>query len=134
MPVVRYRPDPKKPYKLSPAQRTRIDALTEQEIEAAAVSDPDARLLTDAELRRARAPRLIKSVRSRMGLGQEHFARRYRISLARLRDWEQGRSAPDSAMLAYIKVIQYAPRTVERAIGQRALGARLAAPPSRRSR
>ncbi len=69
-----------------------------------------------------------------MGLSQERFARRYRISLARLRDWEQGRSAPDSAMLAYIKVIQYAPRTVERAIGQRALGARRAAPPSRRSR
>ncbi len=29
MPVVRYRPDPKKPYKLSPPQRARIDALTE---------------------------------------------------------------------------------------------------------
>jgi len=36
-------------------------------------------------------------------LSQEAFAERYHINVARLRDWEQGRSKPDSAARGYLE-------------------------------
>jgi putative transcriptional regulator len=45
---------------------------------------------------------------------QETFALRF--GLARVRDWEQGRSAPNGAVRAYLKVIQNEPEAVERAL------------------
>jgi DNA-binding transcriptional regulator YiaG len=43
------------------------------------------------------------------GFSQPRFAERYRINLGGLRDLEQGRYTPDSAMLAYLRVIAPAP-------------------------
>jgi putative transcriptional regulator len=44
------------------------------------------------------------------------FAARYRINVARLRDWEHGRSVPDSVALAYLQVIAREPEAVDRAL------------------
>ena len=45
---------------------------------------------------------------------QAQFAMRYQ--LARLRDWEQGRSRPDSAVRTYLMVIAKEPDAVDRAL------------------
>jgi putative transcriptional regulator len=47
---------------------------------------------------------------------QEEFAFRYGLTLARVRDWEQGRSAPDGAARAYLRVIEKEPEAVHRAL------------------
>lgn len=43
----------------------------------------------------------------------------YRINVGRLRDLEQGRTQPDSAMLAYLTVIAREREAVERALNAR---------------
>jgi putative transcriptional regulator len=58
----------------------------------------------------------IKAMRHKLGMTQETFAVRYGLTLARVRDWEQGRSAPDGAVRAYLKVIEREPEAVERAL------------------
>jgi putative transcriptional regulator len=58
----------------------------------------------------------VKGIRSRLGLSQSEFAQRYGLTAARVRDWEQGRSKPDSAARAYLIVIEKDPAAVERAL------------------
>ena len=94
----------------------RVDAMTDEEIEAAVRSDPDARLSTPKELARMRRVPFAKHVRWKVGLSQREFARRFQIPIGTLRDWEQWRSEPDQAALAYLKVIAADARFVERAL------------------
>lgn len=108
--------DPKNPPKLTAAERARLDAMTDAEITAAAESDPDNPPLTEEELARIRVARYIQAVRARTGLSQPQFAERYHINVGRLRDLEQGRTQPDSAMLAYLAVIEREPEAVARAL------------------
>ncbi len=58
----------------------------------------------------------VKALRTRMRLTQEQFAARYNLNVARVRDWEQGRSQPDGAVRAYLTVIEQEPGAVERAL------------------
>lgn len=58
------------------------------------------------------------AIRKRLGLSQAAFARRYGLSPSTLRDWEQGRRAPDAPARALLRVIEYAPETVERALAE----------------
>jgi putative transcriptional regulator len=58
----------------------------------------------------------VRSIRRSLGLNQAEFAARYGFGLARLRDWEQGRSRPDGAVRAYLLVIQRDHRAVDRAL------------------
>jgi putative transcriptional regulator len=103
------------PY-LSQAERERLDAMTGDEITRAAESDPDNPPLTDAELARLSGARIVRLTREKTGLSQARFAAAFRINPARLRDWEQGRSTPDSASLAYLRVIEREPDAVRRAL------------------
>ena len=114
--MVRFTLDPQNPPRLTPEQEARQAAMTEEEIEAIAASDPDNPEWTDEELERAVAARRIRLLRGKLGLSQSEFAERYRINVARLRDWEQGRSMPDSAVLAYLTVIEREPEAVKRAL------------------
>jgi putative transcriptional regulator len=114
--VRRFILDPKNPPKLSEEEKARLDAMTDEEITAAAESDPDNPPLTDEELERVRLARRVQAVRARTGFSQRQFAEMYRINVARLRDLEQGRTQPDSAMLAYLTVIDREPEAVERAL------------------
>jgi putative transcriptional regulator len=112
---IRYRPgiDPK------PRGRTdwaRVDKLTDEEIEAAALSDPDAQPMTDEELARMFRPASVRELRERLGLSQAAFASRYRINLRTLQDWEQGRRVPEDLARAYLRVIDRAPETVAAAL------------------
>ncbi|MHB8883611.1 MAG: helix-turn-helix domain-containing protein [Methylovirgula sp.] len=58
----------------------------------------------------------VKALRKKLKLSQSAFASRYGFGLARLKDWEQGRSRPDSAMRAYLLVIAREPDAVKRAL------------------
>jgi putative transcriptional regulator len=89
------------------------DALTDDEIARRAAADPDAApVLSAAEVAAAR----VRSIRRRSGLSQEAFAERFRIPVGTLRDWEQGRSIPDTAASAYLRVIERERGAVERAL------------------
>jgi putative transcriptional regulator len=56
----------------------------------------------------------VRRARQKLRLTQKEFAHRFDINLRRLQDWEQGRVAPDSAILAYLKVIEREPELVRR--------------------
>lgn len=58
----------------------------------------------------------VRPIRRKTGLTQAEFAERFGFGLARLRDWEQGRSKPDSALRAYLLVIDREHEAVERAL------------------
>jgi putative transcriptional regulator len=61
----------------------------------------------------------VKAIRKRRGLTQEEFCIRYGLSVASLRDWEQGRFAPDPTARAYLTIIDRAPEAVEEALAKR---------------
>ncbi len=58
----------------------------------------------------------VKAIRKGKRMTQTEFASRYQLNVARLRDWEQGRSRPDSVARAYLRVIEREPEAVERAL------------------
>jgi putative transcriptional regulator len=90
--------------------------MTEEEIEAAALSDPDAQPLTEGDFARMKRIPQVKIIRRALRLTQEEFASRFRIPLGTLRDWEQGRSEPDQTARAYLKVIAANPEMVQCAL------------------
>jgi len=96
--------------------RTPMRPMTEEEIHAAALADPDAQPLTPERLATMRRVPRAKSLRRALGLTQEEFATRYHIPLGTLRDWEQGRSEPDQPAKAYLRAIAGDPAAVWRAL------------------
>ena len=79
-------------------------------------SDPEDRDVSAEGLERGRRARLIRMTRTKLGLSQMEFARRFHVPVGILRDWEQARvMAPDFAV-AYIKVIARHPEMVARAV------------------
>ncbi len=94
----------------------RVDAMTDEEIHAAAMADPDARPMTPEQMAKARRVPRVKTLRRTLGLTQEEFAARYHIPLGTLRDWEQGRTEPDQPARAYLRVIASNPDWVSRTL------------------
>ena len=94
----------------------RLRAMTDEEVTAAARSDPDAQPMTAEQL--SRKMTRAKSLRRALCLTQEEFAVRYHIPIGTLRDWEQGRSEPDQPARAYLTVIANDPAGVERALNR----------------
>ena len=90
--------------------------MTPKQIEAAAKADRDNRPLSAADLGRMKRTPQVKIIRRALGISQEDFAARYRIPVGTLRDWEQGRVAPDQAARAYLTVIARDPEAVRRAL------------------
>jgi putative transcriptional regulator len=118
MAIVKFKLDPNNPPKMTPEEEKRLNAMTDEEITAAAMSDPDNPPLTDEEIDRFTAARLAKQARQKLALTQQEFAARYRINYGRLRDIEQGRNVrPDTALIAYLRVIEREPDAVLRALG-----------------
>jgi putative transcriptional regulator len=52
----------------------------------------------------------VRAIREELGLSQQDFASAYRIPLATLKGWEQGRRQPDATAAAYLSVIARLPR------------------------
>lgn len=79
-------------------------------------NDPEDRDVTFEQLEQGLRAREIRMARTALGLSQAEFARRFRVPLGTLRDWEQARSmAPDFA-LAYVRVIARHPDLVAEAL------------------
>ncbi len=95
---------------------SRLDAMTKEQRHAAALADPDAQPLSDADMDRMKPTPRLKIIRRALGLTQEEFATRYQIPLGTLRDWEQGAKQPDQAARAYLRAIAGDPAAVQRAL------------------
>jgi putative transcriptional regulator len=109
--------EPGDPFPETDTDWDAIDALTDEELTAAALADPDAQPIprgTDEELEKLGLHRLVnvKKLRERLGLTQEAFAATYRIPVGTLRDWEQCRKNPDAPARAYLLVIDRNPQAV----------------------
>lgn len=90
--------------------------LIESAKEALAIAEGNAK---PARAISAEAPD-VAAIRKRLGLSQDRFAKRFGLSPATIRDWEQGRRQPDAPARNLLRVIEYAPETVERAIARAA--------------
>jgi len=89
-----------------------VDALTDEQIEAAVRDDPDAAPIRFFELPGFTPIPNVKRLREKLGLTQEEFAATYRIPVGTLRDWEQARKNPDATARAYLTVIAKNPEAV----------------------
>ncbi|MFM1959982.1 MAG: hypothetical protein RL588_1499 [Pseudomonadota bacterium] len=58
----------------------------------------------------------VRAIRETLGLSQQAFASAYRIPLATLKGWEQGRRQPDATASAYLSVIAQLPREARDAL------------------
>jgi putative transcriptional regulator len=99
-----------------PTDWTCVEAMTEEEVHAAALADPDAHPSTPDRLAKMKPVPRIKTIRRALRLTQEEFAARYHIPLGTLRDWEQGVCEPDQTARAYLRAIAGDPAAVRRAL------------------
>jgi len=58
----------------------------------------------------------IRSIRSNLDLTQEEFALMIGVSVATLRNWEQGRRTPDGPAMALLRVAASNPQLVAKAL------------------
>lgn len=58
----------------------------------------------------------VRAIRKELGLSQHDFANTYRIPLATLKGWEQGRRQPDATASAYLNVIARLPDAARTAL------------------
>jgi putative transcriptional regulator len=98
----------------------RFDAMTDEEVVAAALSDPDAQPLTPEQAARLRPVSRIKALRQRLGMTQAEFAEAYRLPITTLRDWEQQRSRPDAPARALLLAIERDPEVMRRLLADQA--------------
>lgn len=83
----------------------RFNSLTDEDIAKAVADDPDARPLTNEELREGlRAPN-VRQIREKYGLSQAEFAKAFRLSRRTVQEWEQGRSLPNYGYSLYLNAI-----------------------------
>ena len=97
----------------------RLDAMTDAEVHAAALSDPDAQPTTEAHWAPETLTPRVKVMRRAFGLSVEEFSQRYHIPVATIRDWEERRSVPDPVAHAYLYVIAKNPDLVGRTLETR---------------
>lgn len=58
----------------------------------------------------------VRALRARLKLTQPAFAKRFGLPVGTVRDWEQGRAAPDQAARVLLRVIEADPAAVERVV------------------
>ena len=96
----------------------RLDAVTDEEVVAAALSDPDARSLTPEQLSGMRRVSRVKALRQRLGMTQMQFAEAFHLPITTLRDWEQRRSTPDAPARALLLAIERDPEVMRRLLAE----------------
>jgi putative transcriptional regulator len=58
----------------------------------------------------------VRAIRRRLHMSQHAFADAFRIPLATLKNWEQGRRAPDAPAAAYLQAIARRPEVIREAL------------------
>ena len=102
-----------------PMDWAALDAMTEEQVLAAALADPDAQPLSEASLARARRGPHPRFLRMKLRLDREEFAERYHFPLDVLIAWETHKSHPDAIAHAYLKAIAADPEGVAKAVASR---------------
>lgn len=105
---------PGDPFPVGETDWARVNALTEEELDAAARADPDAQPMTPAQLAKMRRVSKVKALRQELGMTQAEFAAAFDLPLGTLRDWEQRRSTPDAPARALLRAIAREPETMRR--------------------
>ncbi|HEY5209749.1 MAG TPA: NadS family protein [Stellaceae bacterium] len=54
----------------------------------------------------------VRAIREHLHMSQQEFSQTYRIPLATLKNWEQGRRQPDAPAAAYLHAIAKRPREI----------------------
>lgn len=98
----------------------RLDAMTDEEVVAAARSDPDAQPLTPEQLAKMRRVPRVKVVRQQLGMTQAEFADAFHLPITTLRDWEQHRSVPDAPARALLLAIERNPKVMRKLLADKA--------------
>jgi len=114
--VVQVMPDGSKRLLQNKTDWAQLRAMTESEIEVAAVADLDNPPLSDEDLKKFRRVPDLKKIRQKLHMTQEQFAMKFHVPLGTLRDWEQGAKYPDTATRSYLRVIEKAPDIVMQAL------------------
>jgi putative transcriptional regulator len=94
---------------MTPEDWRRLDALTDEEITAAALADPDNPPLSDKELAEFRPTAVAFKVRRKLHMSREEFGAAYGIPLETLVAWERHRAEPSEVELAYLRLIEREP-------------------------
>jgi len=99
----------------------RVNQLSEEQINEAALTDLDAQPLTQKQLakfKRVYPPTAIdvKAIRKKLHLSQAVFAAYFGVSKRTLQEWEQGRRQPEGAARTLLTVIRHEPLAVQRAL------------------
>lgn len=98
----------------------KLKSMTERQIKNSAKSDPDAPLLTAAQLKKFKrvSPQTvdIKAIRTRLHLSQDAFAYYFGVSIRTIQEWEQHRREPTATARNFLKVIEKEPKAVLRAL------------------
>ncbi|HEY0446701.1 MAG TPA: helix-turn-helix domain-containing protein [Allosphingosinicella sp.] len=79
---------------------------------AAGLNDAIAYAEGDTARGRETKPIDVRAIRLSMNLTQSEFAKRYRLPIGTVRDWEQRRSQPDSGSKIYLRMIEAEPARV----------------------
>ena len=58
----------------------------------------------------------VRAIRMHLKMSQQEFAKAYRIPLATLKNWEQGRRQPDAPASAYLQAIARRPKVIREAL------------------
>jgi putative transcriptional regulator len=87
---------------------SRVDATTEEEI-AAQIAEDEAEAMHDAAA-------YARRVRRRVGLSQVAFAKRIGVPVDTVRNWEQGKRAPQGPARALLRIIDRAPEAALQAL------------------
>ena len=96
----------------------RLKAMTDEEVIAAALSDPDAQPMAPEQLAKMRRVSRVKVLRQRLGMTQAEFAEAFHLPITTLRDWEQHRSTPDAPARALLLAIERDPEAMRRLLAE----------------
>lgn len=110
--MVRYTLDPNKPPELTPDDRARYDALTDDEIDQIAEEDPENPPLSDEQLDRMVAGRDVREARGAAGLSLHAFATTLGIPVLTVRNWEESRVMPEPAALTLLRLVKANPALI----------------------
>ncbi len=87
----------------------RHDTMTDEEITAAAQSDPDNSPMAPEQLARMRPPTFARKLRMKLRMDRTMFAGAYGIPTATLIAWERHELQPTPVEDAYLKLIERQP-------------------------
>lgn len=94
---------------------TKLDATTDEGIARQIAGDPD--LAPDLSTADAPLPPDPRTLRERIGVSQEAFARALGIPVATLRNWEQRRFRLDPAAVSLLRIVDRDPVVAFRLLG-----------------